>query len=102
MTKHTLAHLIDDQLATIDIFFGPSELVLEPLDLALLLVLVRLELVLLLDERIACLSNLIQLTASTRYLLISLGDGSCVLLFTLLDFLMQHFVRLSSGRLEFI
>ena len=48
MPKHTLAHLIDDQLATIDILFGPSQFVLEPLNLTLLLVLVRLDLVLLL------------------------------------------------------
>ena len=28
MPKHTLAHLIDDQFATIDILFGPCHLVL--------------------------------------------------------------------------
>ena len=82
MEQHALTHLVNDKLPALYIFFGPLALLFQFLNDGFLLIVIALQLILLLHERIAGLSDLIKfligftdllLVAPHQFLLLLLG-----------------------------
>ena len=73
MAQHALLHFSDYELAAFDVLMSPSHIFFEPLYLAALLILVRLQLVLLLDEGVTVLAHLIKFITCLLFRLVTLS-----------------------------
>ena len=73
MAEHILAQLINDQLAAFNVLLRSFQLSLQSINLIPLIVLERLKLIFLLDERVPSLSDFVKLTARLCDVFIAFG-----------------------------
>lgn len=100
MVQHVAAHLLDDELAALNIFLGSLADICQSLDFGLLLVGDSLESVLLLDEFVARIANFLQLFLGFQELLFVQLCHFSFLLVRCLHFVLNRSFLLASGNFE--
>lgn len=102
MEQHALAHLVNDKLSALYILLGPSALLLQFLDDGSLLIVVALQLILLLHERITGLPDLIKFLIGFTDLLLVAPDQFLFLLLGSLDLALDVLFILAGGHLKLL
>lgn len=89
MTKHTFAHLINDQFSTLHIIFGPLQLGLKLFYLIFVSPVLILQVIFLLGQLIANVLGFLNLSLGDLDLLISLNDCLSFLFFCHFDVILN-------------
>ena len=102
MVQHIITHLVDDKFAAFDIFFGPLDLLFQPLNFCLLIVLYAFKYVLLLHERVTSSAHFCKLFSSLRSLLIISLYNLSLFSQGRLHLVLYFFLSLAGSSFEFI